>query len=290
MNISYRNFQAVEDLEIQRKLFIEATSILKWAWKPNRSQEKYFHLKNFDPKTKMFAFNGTEPIGYASCVKWEKETPIGYPWVKKGYEGEVQHHLFDSIYNYAKEHLNSKHFLQRFRKEWRDQLKFFEEKGFEHTRTYPIYVYKLKKPDSDLKSTKYRFKVFNEVPVKDLKIITQMDKEFQTETEKDIIQYFGTDLDLDCLIVAYYNTRPVAITGMASRADLKYSEIMLLSVHNEFLEILPFLIESTIETLHNRKYEYCSITLSKEDIKADLFKEKGFNYVSESIYYEKTLN
>ena len=138
MTVKYRYFENIEDLDLQREFWLKVTSDLPWAWKPNNSQKWYANTKDFNPKSKFFAFENNELVGYMSCVNRGTFVPIGYPWVLPEYEGEVREHLFNTLYSFAIDELGGRSFLQRFREEWDTQNSFFEDKGFEMSRSYPI--------------------------------------------------------------------------------------------------------------------------------------------------------
>lgn len=286
MQFSYRNFKDLSDFEIQRSLFLECTKSLPWAWKPNKSQEKYYRTDNFDPNSKLFAFDREKAIGYESCVKWGTETPIGYPWTLKQYEDEIRHHLFDTVYDYALKNFKPKLLLQRFRKEWKDQANFFEEKGFSKGKTHPIFLLELNSKLDENLFAGYESKILPKITPEILKI-SRKDRDLENEKDEEILEYFGSNLDLDCIIQLCYNGKPVAISGMASRDDTKYSEIMLFAVNKEYSDASKVLILNTVNELTDRGYDYCSITLAETDPIQDVFKEFNFNLASESVYYQK---
>ncbi|MFW9777397.1 MAG: hypothetical protein ACFFE8_01005 [Candidatus Heimdallarchaeota archaeon] len=294
MAIGYRPFKNESDFDIQRSIFLQATKGLLWAWKPNKTQERFFSRPNFDPNSKLFAYDGDEPIGYESCVNWNNETPIGYPWMLpnlyKIKSGEIQNHLFDTVYNYAINNFNSRFFIQRFRKEWIDQICFFEEKGFSRSRSYPIFIRELKTQNEYDFDPRFEHSILDSIG-QDILKITKYDSRLKKEDDNDIIQYYDSDLDLDCIIQTKIksNSKAVGISGMASRDDTGYSEIMLFAIHSDFPEASSELLQATIRELGNRQYQYCSTTLNENDSQVDYFKQFNFRETSESVYYTKQL-
>lgn len=101
VGITFRNYEGPQDLHRQQEFWVEATRQLPWCWKPTASPTLYSKGKQFDPRSRVFAFDNGRLIGYCSFTGQEEFVSLGYPWVLPGFEGGVQERLFDSVYGFA---------------------------------------------------------------------------------------------------------------------------------------------------------------------------------------------
>ncbi|MHA2272813.1 MAG: hypothetical protein ACXACI_13185 [Candidatus Hodarchaeales archaeon] len=288
MPISYRHYQNPNDLALQTELWLQATQHLPWAWKPNKTQVWYTQQATFDPKSKLFALDGEKSIGYTSCIRRETFTPLGFPWVLDGYEGEIQDVLFTTIYDYAVKQFHSKSFLQRFRKEWGYHIKFFERYGFELAWSNPIYSRELKKTPLDIEFVTYRAKLHQIMPVNALFAIIKNDPSLQNEDRKSLKEYFTVDLDLDWVLeVQDHHSKPIGMSVITSREDTGYAELSLLTANQTIPHALNLTLELTINELISRNQKFLSVTVKEGSPKIDFFKSYEFKLRSESVFYSK---
>ena len=109
MQITYRNFSNSNDLQIQAKIWLEATKKLPLPWKPNKSQKWFYDQTNFDPKLKIFALDETnKEIGYISSILRQTVVPMGFPWFVSENTEDSQHYMFDKLYSYIREKYDRK--------------------------------------------------------------------------------------------------------------------------------------------------------------------------------------
>ena len=101
MTITYRFYEGSKDLQRQIDFWIKATNELPFAWKPTLSPNQFIEQQQFHPKSRCFAFDGDQIIGYMSFTGSSEFVSLGYPWVLSGYEGEVQDELYNRIYGFA---------------------------------------------------------------------------------------------------------------------------------------------------------------------------------------------
>ncbi|MFW9996505.1 MAG: hypothetical protein ACFFD4_30960 [Candidatus Odinarchaeota archaeon] len=289
MVITYRKFENPADLDLQRDLWLEATKKLPWAWKPNNTQKWFSQQSNFDASSKLFAQDGNKPVGYISCIRRENFTPMGFPWVLEGYEGEIQDHLFDTVYSYAISTFKSKSFLQRFRKEWKYQIRFFERKGFNLDWANPIYVLDLQNKGKIDINSRNEISIFKRVPNEDFQIIAQNDSWLKTEDFMSLITYFNEDIDLDWVLLLKKGSIPVAISAVTIRADTGYAELNLLAENSEFPGEIDIALEITVNEMISRQVNWLSVTLEQNSPKIDFYESYDFKLKSESVFYSKEL-
>ncbi|MHA2102538.1 MAG: hypothetical protein ACW981_03880 [Candidatus Hodarchaeales archaeon] len=289
MKISYRPYQNPNDLELQTNIWIKATKPLPWAWKPNRTQIWAKNQTNFDPNSKLFALDGENLVGYMSCIRREKFTPIGFPWVIPGYEGEIQDHLFDTVYNHAVNKFKSKAFLQRFRKEWKFQIEFFEKNGFHLSQSYPIYIRDLNNENYNDESTEYETKIYPKVPTESFSKIHSKDPNLEKQSSESLINYFNEDLDLDWVLEVKKRSEPIGMSVITGRDDTGYMELNLLSANAEIPRSYETVLELTINELNSREKKFISMTVVEKDPQIELIESYGFKLRSESVFYSKEL-
>ncbi|MHA1978683.1 MAG: hypothetical protein ACW98I_17405 [Candidatus Hodarchaeales archaeon] len=286
--ITYRNYQEVHDLELQREFWLEVTRKLPWAWKPNKSQQNYAKSLNFDPRTKIFAFEEKNMVGYMSCIKREGFIPFGYPWVRKGYEGEVREELYTRIFEFATGPLEGKSFLQRFREEWTDQIEFFLNKGFELAFSYPIYIRNLNTFQTEPTDSKYTSRIIPNLPSDVLTTLASKDPRYEKENLTELHSFY-TDIDFDLILVLYDNQKPISLVGVTSRVDTGYSELNLVVADHTYPNATKFALEQTLSELYSRQTKHVSVTLEEDDPLIETVKNYKFQSRSRSVFYKKEL-
>ncbi len=286
--ITYRNYQEEEDLELQKSFWLEITKDLPWAWKPNKSQKNFAQSSNFDPRTKLFAFDAGKLVGYMSCIKREKFIPFGYPWVKKKYEGEVREELYRRTFRFASGPLNGTSFLQRFREEWKTQIEFFLEKGFTFAFGYPIYIRSLKTAEFDTSTSQFESKTVDTLPNNILFDLALKDVRFKKENLSELSSFYE-DVDFDLITVLYDTNQPIAMSAVTSREDTAYSEMNLIVVDNDYTKATHDIIEVTLAKLQNLGRKYVSITLEEDDPIIETVETFNLTQRSKSVFYSKNL-
>jgi hypothetical protein len=289
--IYFRNFLAEQDLQIQSKIWLEATKILPWPWKPNKTQKWFFDQKTFDPKLKMFAVNdeSNEIVGYISSIFRDTYVPMGFPWILQGYNEEIQHTLFDTVFNYIRKEYNRKEFLQRFRSDWKKQINFFEEKGFYLSRANPIYILDLDNNKISLDKSIDGIECSSSINEVDIKGIYDNDSSLHQDSLQEYQKYYMNDIDIDLTVLQRLTNHPKALICVTTREDVKYSEIVFWSTNDTYKEGLEMILEETIKVLLLKGIKHVSITVKENSTKIDLLKEFGFIHRSDSVFYTKTL-
>ena len=291
MPITYRTYKKREDLELQTNLWLKATKNLPWAWKPNNTQKWFTEQMNFDPNSKLYAYDGdSTPIGYVSSIRREGYTPMGFPWVSDGYEGEIQDYLFDTVYNYALKNFDTKSFLQRFRKEWKYQIEFFEKKGFRLAWSNPIYVLELPNKQINESNGEFESIIHDKIILDPLIEIVNYDDEYKKEDKEEIKSYFEADIQLDWVLQLNHDSKPVAMSAFTCRKDTGYAELNLLAVNHEYPKALNLALEMTINELVSKRFKYFSKTVHKDDPRIDFYESYNFKLTSESVFYSKKLD
>ena len=85
MSITYKYFEGEKDLDVQYDFWRKTTSTLPFAWKPTMSPIIFKEQKEFDPRSRCFAYEGDDLIGYMSFTGKGDFVSLGYPWVLSGY-------------------------------------------------------------------------------------------------------------------------------------------------------------------------------------------------------------
>jgi hypothetical protein len=286
--ISYRNFHNDQDLELQRNFWMEVTRELPWAWKPNKSQQNYAKSPDFDPRTKLFAFEEEKLVGYLSCIKREGFIPFGFPWVKKGYEGEVQEELYQRMFAFASGPLNGKSFLQRFREEWNSQIDFFLNKGFQLAFSYPIYILGLNSNHLGVSNSNFTTKILPNLPSEILTALTSKDPRYEKENLDELYSFY-TDIDFDLILVLYDNDKAISMAAVTSREDTGYSELNLVVSDKKYPKASDYILEQAIEELYKRHRTHVSITLEEDDPIIEKVESFSFLQQSRSVFYSKEL-
>lgn len=290
MNITYRNYQDKNDLTLQTDLWIKATNKLPYAWKPNLSQKWYSEQPNFDPKSKMFAYDNDIPVAYMSCISRSEMTPMGFPWALEGYEGEIQHYMFDTVYNYTVEHFSAKKFLQRFRSQWTYQTNFFKEKNFQLELSNPIFVRDLTKNFEIVTlGGDYQVKLYKEIPESNFKYLMQNDNIYKDEDADSAVHYVKNDIQVDWYLEILKNNKSIGMSCVTTREDTKYSEIVVLICDNKIEGIQDLVLNATCHQLKKEQVEQVSMTVQENSSRIDFLSQHYFNHKSNSVFYGKEI-
>jgi len=290
MSIHYRPYNSLEDLDLQTKIWLQATKELPWAWKPNKSQNWYVEQVKFDPRSKMYAFEDENPIGYMSCIDRETFIPLGFPWiVDKKFQGDIQHHLFDNIYNFCLANFRSKSFLQRFRKEWTYQINFFEDKGFKLDWFNPIYVLESVQNSNFDTPEKYEIKCSKSIPEEAFFEIINKDTNYTDQNKVEILSYLLNDIHVDWTLELSLNSKSLGMCMTTIRQDTGYAELVLFITDSDYSKNEELLLESVISQLKQDKVRFVSMTTKEDSSKIPFLESYNFKQKSESVFYSKKL-
>ncbi len=139
MNIIYKKWNPDEKLEeVQAKIYTEVSGL------PARPEEiKPRNIQRGEDSTRYVLSKEGEPLAYVtSWINDENPTEggIGYPWSMKDCPEEAKLKIFDELFTHLKEEKKLKEIntgIVLNSKIYKDQIKFFKERGFEeYERAY----------------------------------------------------------------------------------------------------------------------------------------------------------
>ncbi len=139
MNVVYKKWNPDEKLEeVQAKIYTEVSGL------PARPEEiKPRNINRGEDSTRYVLSKEGEPLAYVtSWINDENPTEggIGYPWSMKDCPEEAKLKIFDELFTHLKEEKKLKEIntgIVLNSKIYKDQIKFFKERGFEeYERAY----------------------------------------------------------------------------------------------------------------------------------------------------------
>lgn len=278
MTITYRFYKGHEDLQRQIDFWITATKQLPFAWKPTLSPNQFIEQQQFHPKSRCFAFDGDQVIGYMSFTGSSEFVSLGYPWVLSGYEGKVQDELYNRIYGFAvSETFGAMMFAQRFRSDWTQQIEYFLSKGFTVTRRSALLASSLGKMvethDEDVK-VEEGF---------DFDIWKTMVKKYDDSSEEQFAmmrEYYGS-VDFDFSIA--FDTE--GYFGVTIRQDTGYAEILAVACHpnaQNFSKMVQIIIGEC------KKRDVNLVSIASSDVpQKDTLERLGFSEQTEDVMMMK---
>ena len=277
MTITYRFYEGAKDLQRQIDFWINATNELPFAWKPTLSPNQFIEQQHFHPKSRCFAFDGDQIIGYMSFTGSSQFVSLGYPWVLSGYEGEVQDELYSRIYGFAvSEAFGAKMCAQRFRSDWTQQIEYFLSKGFTVTRRSTLLV-------SNLNKT---FETQHNVQVNegfDFDVWQTMVKKYEDTTAEQFAmmrEYYGS-VDFDFSIAfdgeGYF--------GVTIRQGTGYAEILAVACHPTTHNFLN-MVDNVMLECKKRDVKFISISAAYVPLK-DSLERLGFTEQTEDVMMMK---
>jgi hypothetical protein len=287
MTITFRNYQSPADIGLQEAFWAQATRQLPWCWKPTRSPALYSKGQQFDPRSRCFAFEGGQLVGYASFTGQGDFVSLGYPWVLPGYEGDLQEKLYDSVYGFAASaEYGGKAFAQRFRQHWAAQISFFERHGFVVQRSDPIYALDIGAFPIPHVSSQYRVTCHPTFCWDDFR-----DLSARTATPQQLSmwqQYFQT-VDFDFAVKASTTSLPVAYFGIAVRHDTYFAELIAVALDSTEREAFMPCLLTAIAQARSREARFLGTKTMPLDGTDKSLLEIGFRKVSEELILSKTL-
>ncbi|MGE6752932.1 hypothetical protein ACQKFO_05760 [Rossellomorea sp. NPDC071047] len=284
MSITYRNFQGEYDLALQYDFWRKITSTLPYAWKPTMSPILFKEQKEFDPRSRCFAYEGDDLIGYMSFTGRGDFVSLGYPWVLPGYEG-IQDELFERVYGFAvSDEYGGKILAQRFREQWENQILYFEAKGFEITNESKLigrYLLNVETTDD----IEFSWKVSNEFRFEDWRSIMEENDEGNEAQIKMMKEYYSS-VDFDFSIAFFIEEQMIGVMGITLREDTKYSEALSFGVLQEFKIHKGKMISVLMNEAWSRGAE--TITFHASDIpEEDIQKELGLSELTKDVMLVK---
>jgi hypothetical protein len=286
MTITYRPYKTERDIELQNKLWLEATKDLPFAWKPNETSKIFSSNPNFDPSSKYFAFQDENLLSYIGYISIEDYLPFGYPWAVETVESEVQDHLFDLLYDSAKKKYPKSYLLQRFRSSWKKQINFFLDRGFyiPEKMISKIFVLNLEKNSFSKVDHNYSVTVSDGYRESDYKIILEKNKKDVDLHLKDL-DGFNESYQFDLGVLLKDKETPVAYGVATIRQDTKYSEFHVLELNKDYNDSENALISEILLNLKLKKVENVSSQIYDSDTsQVPLLDNFGFKDIEGQVY------
>lgn len=276
MTITYRFYEGLEDLRRQIEFWVSCTEPLPFAWKPTISPNQFVKQQQFHPKSRCFAFDGDQFVGYMSFTGNSEFVSLGYPWVVAGYEGQVQEELYRRVYGFAvSDTFGAKMFAQRFRSDWTQQIEYFLSKGFDITRRSPLLVSYLSNT-----SEPHDVEVEEGFDFHKWQLIV---KKYDNATEQQLVmlkEYYGSvefDFSVEFEEEGYF--------GVTIRQDTGYAEILAVACRPN-AENFSDMIEVIMKECTKREVKLISIATSNVPTK-DSINKLGFAENTEDVMMMK---
>ena len=286
--ITYRNYRGAGDLQLQYTFWTSITRKLPWCWKPTLSPEIFLRNTNYAPQSRWFAFDGERLIGYMSFSGKGEFVSLGYPWVEPGYEGKIQHDLYDLVYGYAaSSEYGGRIFAQRFRSDWTKQIEFFSDKGFTITGQQPIYILDVLSTNHirDNDGMKIRitdsfdFEKYKKLAEKTLNITTQ---------DLDMLEEYFASVDFDFALEAQKDESAIGYFGVTVRKDTGFAEINAVALdvqQKDMFDSCIGVIASYVRKLGVRHIGLKGSLAPNES----MLRELGFRHVCDELMMMKSL-
>jgi len=287
MPIRLRNYQGPADLALQLNFWSSVTSGLPWCWKPTTSPRRYSQERQFDPRSRCFAFEGDRLIGYMSFTGEGDFVSLGYPWVLPGYEGELQDELYHRVYGFAaSSEYGGKKFAQRFRRPWTRQIEFFRERGFTEMRSHPIYTLPLihQHPVDSFGpygieiTPDFRFEIFEQLSSGTL----------PPEHLRMLARYLAT-VGFDFVLAATRHGEPAAYFGFTIRRDTGFAELIASAVAAAETEVISPALSAAVHELSLRHARVLATKLLPGDPDGQVLVELDFRKRTEEVFMFKEL-
>lgn len=283
MTIIYRFYENDSDLELQYDFWTKITKELPYAWKPTSSPKIFQSQSEFNAKSRCFAFDDDQLVGYMSFSGNGNFVSLGYPWTLPEYEGAVQDELFSKVFGFAiSKEYGGKVIAQRFRGQWNKQINYFLSKGFEITgrsqiigAQYPILIKNIQNiPDFTFQiKDEFKFDIW-----KNLKLKQQTYSKEQITMMNEYYRSIEFDYSVECKI----GEEIIAYFGVTIRPDTAYSEILAVALHEKAVPYFYDLMTLIHHENANRKVN--TVTISKSYLPKGILLEKlGFTPLTEDV-------
>ena len=287
MPIRLRNYQGPADLALQHNFWVSVTSGLPWCWKPTTSPRRYSQERQFDPRSRCFAFEGDRLIGYMSFTGEDDFISLEYPWVLPGYQGELQDELYRRVYGFAaSSEYGGKKFAQRFRRPWTRQIEFFRERGFAEQRSEPIYALPVihRRPADSIGAYSieitpdFSFETFAPLSAGTL----------PPEQLRMFARYLET-VDFDFALAATRRGEPAAYFGFTIRRDTGFAELIASAVAPAETEAISPALSAAVHELSLRHARVLATKLLPGDPDGRVLVELDFRKRTEEVFMFKEL-
>ncbi|MHA2171659.1 MAG: hypothetical protein ACXAB7_17360 [Candidatus Kariarchaeaceae archaeon] len=287
MTLRFRHFKDNYDLDLQYAFWLEITHPLPWAWKPTQSPSQFKANPDFDPRSRYFAFENDQLVGYMSFTAHGTFVSLGYPWVKPGYE-HLRQQLWDEVYGFASSEFGGKTFLQRFRQEWHEQIQFFQDHGFHILKRDPIFTHPTS-PIPDLpESLDYAVITQDNFVFDDFIAVLKIKQELTSEAINNAKLYFAS-VQFDLALSVKSKGQLIVYFGITIRADTGFAELIAFASTEEDESLLHLGFTTLLKELQQRSVHTLAITVQDNDPHIPHFLSYGFEQTSADVYVSKNL-
>lgn len=287
MSIHFRFYEGESDMLLQYSFWEKVTSELPYAWKMTKSPLIFKEKEGFHRKSRCFAFNGNELVGYMSFTGSREFVSLGYPWVKDGYE-EIRDLLFDKVYGFASStEYGAKLFAQRFREQWVEQIHYFEEKGFHITNKSPLLGTELTEEHGRIEQLLGRdcyveegfsFEKWEQVATHNNDV---------TESQLTMMKEYYGSVDFDFSVVVEHNRELTAVVGITMRKDTSYAEVIAFTIQKQYEHLTEHILRVVMNEVIKRDGK--TITISERYVAVEYQKSLGLKLVTSDMMMVKEI-
>jgi hypothetical protein len=234
VTIHYRFYQDEQDMDLQYAFWKKATAKLPYAWKSTTSPNVFKEGEHFHPKSRCFAFDGEELVGYMSFTGSSKFVSLGYPWVKEGYQ-MIRDNLFQRVFDFASsDEFGGKMFAQRFREQWTDQIDYFQSKGFQITNASPILGTALCEEQTLFSpQIDWSCRIDEGFDFEKWKTVTENNGETAPQ-QLDMMKVYYGSVDFDFSFIIEREGQLAAVVGVTIRPDTAYAEALAVAISTKY--------------------------------------------------------
>jgi hypothetical protein len=234
VTIRYRFYQDEQDMDLQYDFWKQATANLPYAWKSTKSPTIFKEGEHFHPKSRCFAFDGEELVGYMSFTGSSQFVSLGYPWVKEGYQ-MLRDNLFQQVFDFASsDEFGAKMFAQRFREQWTDQIEYFQSKGFDITNASPILGKQLSEEQALFSpQIDWSWRIEEGFDFEKWRTVTENNGQADQQQLDMMKEYYGS-VDFDFSFVIEIEDQLEAVVGVTIRSDTAYAEALAVAISTKY--------------------------------------------------------
>jgi hypothetical protein len=284
--MTFRNYQGPEDIALQHAFWVAATRDLPWCWKPTASPTLYSKGRQFDPRSRCFAFEDGRLIGYMSFTGEGEFVSLGYPWVLPGYEGELQRELYRRVYGFAASpEYGGKSFAQRFRRQWTRQIDFFLERGFTE-RSEAIYACPVAGRGAMDSTGRYRITV--EAGFR-IEAFEQLSAKLLCAGQLRMLRTYFPSVDFDFAVTATRQRELAAYFGVTLRRDTGFAELIASAIDPSAADAIAPSLLAAVGELRRRNARFLATKLLPGDDHAEILTSLGFSKVTEEVFLSRNI-
>jgi hypothetical protein len=288
MTVTLRNYQGPEDIDLQNSFWMEATRELLWCWKPTISPVLYSRGAQFDPRSRCFAFEGNQLVGYMSFTGHGEFVSLGYPWVLPEYEGELQERLYNGIYGFAASpEYGGKIFAQRFRRTWRAQISFFKRHGFTDQKCNPVYALDIGSAVIPEAPISYEIEIHPGFCWEEFR---ELASRHSSQKELKMSELYFQSVDFDFSVTARSKSKLLAYLGFTVRMDTGFAELIAVALGHTVPNVLAPCLESAVDELRSRNALFLGTGPVPLKGAFETLVRMGFDKVSEELLLSKSIS